>query len=632
VTPDWKSFVVQYGRFARVHELAHVVGQPEAAVLRLRNRGVCSPGTRRRFHELFTLWHGRPPRDDEWPRPRKEAGSGYGWQAPELTLLASLVGRLGPADICRTLTARLRQVTGDPAATRTPASLNVALQRVGLQLSDVVGGLTANQAGRSIGCTSIVYNDIRHGRLKAFRVGRHLVIAHDEFARWKAARVFPPKGYVPLASIKRPLGIKSDKLSEYARAGRIPSAVRCNPYGTRAASTMFGTWWIPRALQRQLLADRRAGRPMPWMGTPDLGNLQKTWQLWQRRVHPPACAMCRTIWGKAGSPSTFEDYVQRYPPLAFGAKRHLTRPWAPGLTIPEVARHAGVSPATVSRAIAVGVLRATRHGRHVWVTRTDATRWKTRSCATGDHAHSWLSLATAVKVYGFRRRELVALIWAGHLSIKLGTAGPQRGLVYVLKQQVRELRERVGWPAADAARRLGGSVARLRTLSRALDWRDPDRFTLDVLTSIRKRLDSEAGSSIAAAARRLGQSVAWVERQIAHGRARVRRTPLTRRRYLSAPMVARLQAAVGQPDAGRPLSAAWLLVSDAALVGGVCANQIQRWSDAGEIATRMKGRFRRYHERSVKARARVYWARENRFKRATPPAWLVAEQKTSEAA
>ena len=102
--------------------------------------------------------------------------------------------------------------------------------------------------------------------MKTWRVGRLHVIPYAEWEAWKAKRVFPPDGYVQLSSIREPLAIKSDKLSEYARMGLIPTAIRCNPYGTKGPSTQFGTWWISKETADQLLADRRAGRQMPWHG------------------------------------------------------------------------------------------------------------------------------------------------------------------------------------------------------------------------------------------------------------------------------------------------------------------------------------------------------------------------------
>ena len=47
-----------------------------------------------------------------------------------------------------------------------------------------------------------------------------------------------------LSTLRQPLGIRSDKLSEFARMGYVPGAVRCNPFGVPGPSTQFGTWYI----------------------------------------------------------------------------------------------------------------------------------------------------------------------------------------------------------------------------------------------------------------------------------------------------------------------------------------------------------------------------------------------------
>jgi hypothetical protein len=619
----WQAFVLEHGWHAHGAHLAAVLEQPLLAIARLRQSASCRRLAKAKtFGDLFALWRGRPPRDEEWPAPRK-IGGGYEWLAPELALLASLVGRLGAAEIAGVLTTRLRRLTGDRRAVRPRNAIWTASQRVGLIATDVAGGLTAHQAGREIGCVSIIYNEIRHGRLKTVRVGRLLVIPRDEWARWKGTRVFPPKGYVQLSRLKRPLGIRSDKLSEWARLGYVPTAIRCNPYGARAASTMFGTWWIDPKIVTKLTADRRAGRAMPWWGQPEPGNLKITWTLLQQRQHPARCATCRAIWGPAGAPRTFDDYMQRYPPLAFGAKRHLTRVWSDGLSVSELARDVNLPSSLVLSAIRTGVLRATRVASRYVITRTDATRWKFRRCPTGRGRHCWMQISAARQTYGFSRAEIAAHIKAGRLTSKIGACGPQRGLRYVLRQQIRELRETSGFPAADAARRLGISVARLKTFARYADWRDPHRYTLDVITTIRKRMESEAGLTIAQAARKLRKSVRWVEREIANGTARVLRTPFkTTRRYISGPMFRRLQAAVTHPTPRLRWSSEWLLVSDAALLAGVCSNTVQRWADLGQVRIRFKARFRRYHRRSVIARARLHWTTERRRGRAPAPAWL----------
>ncbi len=624
---DWQAFVLEHGRGVRSSLLAAAVKQPAAAIDRLRQHAGCTPrsGPPPAFVDLFARWHGRPPRDDEWPAPRK-IGHGYEWLGPELALLARMVGQHDKPTIAQALTARLQRVTGDLNARRGPNHVQIRVGLLGLQMSDVVGGLTVSEAARQIGISSILYNDIRNGKIQTTRVGRFVVIPHDEFARWKAARVFPPAGFVSLSRLKRPLGIRSDKLSEYARAGRIPTAIRCNPYGARAHSTQFGTWYIDQKVFRKVIADRRAGRPMPWFGTADSSNIKVTWALWQQRKHPTRCRSCQVIWGPVGAPTTLEDYLIRYPPLPHGAKRHLTRPYSDGLTLAEVAKYAGVTTQTVQTALRIGTLRGTRVSGRLYITRTDATRWKARNCPTGEAPMSWLSIAWACKIYGFRKRELTRYIRRGRLRVKVGINGPMRGVRYVLKQQVRELREELGFKIADVAARCHISEARVRTMAKALDWRATDRLTLDVVRGIEKRLESEEGYTIREAARALGKSIAWIEHEIVKGTARVRRTPFkTDRRYLSKPMFARLQAAARHPTKLERWSSEWLLVSDAAVLAGVCTTQLIRWSNEGQIKFKVKGRFRRYHRRSVMTRARQYWANEVRFKRKRPPAWLLQE-------
>jgi excisionase family DNA binding protein len=620
----WQQFLLEHGRGVPDPWLATVCDVPVEEIRQFKDKNrIPRRSHLRTYPELFAAFRGRPPADDEWPAPSRRGG-GYAWYAPELKLLATFTGQMAPAEIARALTARLRELTGDPRAARSIDALNVGRQRLGIQSGDLVGGLSVRAAAREIGYSSILYNDIRTGKLQARRIGRYLVIPHEAFAAWKAKRVFPPKGFVQLTTLKRPLGIKSDKLSEWARAGKIPTAIRCNPYGTRAHSTQFGTWFIDRRIVKQLIADRRAGRPMPWHGTGDLGNLQVTWRLWQQRQHPARCESCRTIWGADGPPATFDDYVRRYPPLAHGAKRHLTRVWSDGLTVEEVARHCGVTSSHVASAIQGGALRSHLVGRTRYITRTDATRWKARRCPTGSGTHSWMSIAAAAKYYGFGQQELLGLVQLRLLAHKVGASGAQRNVTYVQKHQMRLLREEIGFSVADVARRYRISEARVRELAERLDWRAGDRLTLDVVTGIGKRLESAEGYTIAQAAEQLGQSVAWVERAIANGVARVSRTPRSTRRYLSAPQFRRLHAAASAPTPEPPklTKGLWLLSSDAALLAGVSAAMIVRWANAGEVKFRMAGAYRRYHRGSVIQRARRYWRQEVRFKRAVPPDWL----------
>lgn len=635
----WQRFVLEHGFRAQAAELAHVLGVPRTDIEALRGCRACRRlGHAKRFAELFTLWHGRAPSDREWPAPRKAGmGGTYEWQPPELAFLATLVGRLAVRDIAAVLTERLRKFTGDARALRKPLSVQLAMNRIGLVSTDVMGGITTREAGREIGSLAIINQAIDRAKqnpksnfaLHGFRVGRLWVIPRDEWERWKSQRVFPPKGCVQLARLKGPLAIRSDKLSEFARMGYIPTAVRCNPYGSKVRSTKYGSWFIDAKVARKLVADRRAGRAMPWHGQVIPENLRATYTLWKARKHPAECATCAQIWGRAGAPASFADYEKRYPPLEHGAKRHLTRVWHEGLSPAEVARLTKRAPARVQRAIANGVLTATRRGRRLYVTRTDATRWKARHCPTGDSDKSWISLSTARAHYHFTFHELRASIANGTLKSTIGTNGPMRGIVYVPRQQCAELRERLGYSEGQAARRAGVSIARLRTLLRGVNWRGTGAIPRDTVNAVIKRLQSQEGYTIAAAAKALRVSEKWIRDQIIQGTVRVARAKWDRRRlYLSEPMFQRLKYAKHHPVKRERFGADWLLLSDAALEAEVTSTQIIRWAEHGELRRRRSRVGWRYHRKAVRSRARAYW-QTIRYRRAQPPQWLIEEQRAA---
>jgi hypothetical protein len=250
--PDqaWHRFVLEHGRHARLRDLAHVLGRSVDEVTRARALGPAAgrarQGGRQRGHdfaELFELWYGRDPDDLDWPAPQlHERRGSYEWQRPEVTLLATLVGQLGPQEIADVLTARLRQITGDLLCRRDRAAVQNQIARLGLQSSDVVGGITAAEAGRELGSAQIVYQALRQGKLVPRRVGRHLVISHEAWAAFKTKVQAPPDGCVQLSTLKGPLGIASDKLSEFARIGYVPQALRVNTFGVHSThTTQFGT-------------------------------------------------------------------------------------------------------------------------------------------------------------------------------------------------------------------------------------------------------------------------------------------------------------------------------------------------------------------------------------------------------
>ena len=620
---DWESFVIENGWRAQAYELAHVVGQPVEAILRLRAKCVLSRLDKpKNFADLFSLWHGRAPDDDDWPVPRKMRANGaYEWLPPEVALLASLVGQISQAAIAEVLTARLRERTGDSEAERTKTAVQVRTNKIGLQITDVVGGLTTAEAAREIGSFAIVNQMIDKGDLPTRRIGRLHLIPYAAWQEWKSKRVFPPDGYVQLSTIRDALGIKSDKLSEYARMGLIPTAIRCNPYGTKGPSTQFGTWWVSKKVADRLLADRRAGLQMPWHGK-YADNLRTTYKLWKKRKHPAECKICTEIWGESGVPENFEDYSARYPVLAHGAKRHLTRPWSPGITLEEVATQAGKTVGYVRQAIDNGVLATADIEGALLVSRTDATRWIARKSPSGESARSWMSLEAACDAYFFTMRELRGLIASGDLKTRKGCSGAAEEEQYVLRHQCGQLREKIGFTEEQAARRLGISATRFRHLVAGVDWRDAEKIPLATVQAVRKRLESRHGYTIEEAAAALGRTEGWVKEQIEKGATRVSRAKWDRRRlYITEPMLQRLRTASEQPVEVMKLGAEWLSLSEAALEAAVSLATLNAWGAKGELAYLEHKGGRHYHREAVRARARKYWEKP-RLHRAIPPAWL----------
>lgn len=628
---DWRDFVLVHGWRADAHGLAAVLGVPVQAIEALRRTGACKKRDRALdFAALFALRHGRPPVEDEWPAPRRAGQGGYEWQPPEVALLASLVGRIGVAEVAQVLTARLRERTGDAGAERSAAAVQTRIHLIGLQAGDVLGGITVKEAGRQAGSSVVVHQAIRKGTLAARKVGRLLVIPHEAWAAWRARHVEPPEGHVRLATLRQPLGIRSDKLSEFARMGHVPGAVRCNPFGVPGPSTQFGTWYVDPQVAARLVADRRAGLPMPWHGKPLLDNLRVTFRLWQQRRHPAGCRTCTDIWGERGPPADFDDYVARYPGLAHGAKRHLTLPWTPGLTVAEVASRAGRDADHVRRAIANGALASTTVDSRLHVTRTDATRWIARKCPGGDGERSWIAVETACRQYLFTQRELRRHIAAGRQQYKIGTDGAMRGIVYVLRQQCAQLRETQGFTEEEAARRVGVGVQRLRVLLDGLTWRAAEGIPLVTVQAAIKRRESQEGYTLEEAADLLGVPPSWVKARKRDGTVRVSQARWDRRRqYLTAPMLERLREALRRPpQRSAPLGADWLRLGEAAREAGVSAATLLRWADEGDVGRRTVPGGSRYHREAVRARARRYWA-QVRFHRAVPPAWLAAEGRQS---
>jgi predicted DNA-binding protein (UPF0251 family) len=355
-------------------------------------------------------------------------------------------------------------------------------------------------------------------------------------------------------------------------------------------------------------------------------NARATYKLWEKRQHPRECVTCSEIWGKRGPPNSFEEYLDRYPGLAHGAKRHLTRVWTPGLTVKEVAQAAGCSTQKVWRAIENGMLSAEKRGRTHYVTRTEATLWRGRKSPTGTGEQSWLSMELAARLYLFTPAELRRLVRTNKIKSKIVSDGPKRGELFLSKNQLARLRAKLGFTEQEAARRVGVTLARFRQLLKGVDWRSSAGIPLDTVNAIIKRLQSRAGYTVKQAAEKLGVDAAWVRQRIADGTIKVSKAKWDQRRiYISEPQFKRLATAKRTaPTKQGKLSANWLRQSDASLEAGVSATMIVRWAEAGEVRRQKAPGGWHYSKRSVRGRARVHWRTQRRH-RAIPPAWLALE-------
>lgn len=633
----WQSFVLVHGRGSLARDLAVVLGRSVEEVEAARRSGPSTGKTSSTrggydFSALFELWHGRPPSDAEWPAPIFHAGRGsYEWQPPELAMLATLVGQIGPMEIAEALTARLRRLTGDATAARDRQAVQNQISRMGLQTSDVLGGITAAEAGREIGSTQIIYQALRNGGLAGRTVGRHLVISHAEWAAFKAKVQAPPAGYVQLSTLRERLSIASDKLSEFARMGYVPGAVRVNTFGVHGMhTTKWGSWWVPQAIADQLLDDRREGRPMPWHGKPLLDNLKQAWKRYTERRHPDSCLTCRQIWGEAGAPKDFDAFMAQYHGLDHGAKRHLTRVWTPGLTIAEVAAQSGKSQTHVRRALANEMLVGEKHDGTTYVSQTSVTIWIARG-ANAEPSTTWINLEAAMSTYFFTREEVKRFIELDQIESKVGMAGAQRGILYLSRQGCSLLRDKLGFTDEQAARRCGCSVDTLRTVLRAMDWRFGTKITLTTLNAVTKRLKSGGrGLSVEEASAELGVGSDWVEARIADGTVTVARAKFGDAIYITPPMLERLRLAVAQPAAPQRLSEDWVRLSRAAAIAGVSIATVIRWAEEGKVRRQQSSTGWRYFEPDMRDQARTYWPTA-RFKRPRLPEWLQAETNAARA-
>lgn len=624
MTQDWRGFVIEYGRRVDADILAAILGQPSVEIDRVRRQAGTKPGPRRPFAELFTLYRGRPPLEEDWPKPRKQA-TGYEWLPPELAELARLVGLLPAADIAKVLTERLRRITGDPTAERAEHTVNVRVHKLGLLQSDVLGGLTILEAAKRAGVTkTLIYQELRRGTLRSFRVGDRHVIPVAVLDAWKGQRLpEPPKGWVKLWDIERSLGLKerSSRLSWYAKNGLVPGALFCAGH----------RWWISPEGARELVRRARAGEPLPWHGKYTHPSVTKrSFDLWQRRRHRD-CAECTAIWQRVGgAPRTFEKFYPRWTRIPESMKRHVTSP--DGLSAARAAEYLGIDKHTICRAIAASELSGRREGPRWVIRRADLDAWVQRPDVLSHHGDQEpLTFKHAAARYQFTEAFLRQLAADGLLVV----APRKDGRPGVRPWQIASLRARLGdLTLSQAAAAAGVSPQTFVRDARARGWRDGQPFTQEWVDRVRARQDAPWQLTLAEAAQRLGRTVAWVRHAIDVGVLKALKGVDRRQRVVGRKLVEQLlRNGIPElpPTRGRGRPVEWLQGFQACELAGVTIATIKRWAAIRAIRSRTwrpsDGPYGvRYHKGSVEKRARHYWLHENKFKRATPPAWLTTKE------
>lgn len=626
-TLSWQRFVLTDGCRAFQRDLSIVLGVPEDEIRRFRHGQGATASSRARpaFEDVFEAWHGRSPRDEEWPVPRVRVNGHYEWLGNEVSLLLSMVGSFGVDDISEMLTTRLRNLTGDPAASRTVHSVQNQINKHGMTLGDVSGGVTVHDAGLQVGSESTVRSLIQTGALPTFRAGRRLVIPHAAWKRFLENRGTIPDDHVRLADLRAPLGVRSNKLSEFARLNLIPGALRIRADGVGMPNTRHGTWFVPRDLADRLVADRRAGLPMPWHGAALPDNLKSTWHKWQARKHSASCSRCGEIWGEYGAPATLEAFCRRYPLLGPDEKRHLTKIEYDGMTIARVADVAGLSRSSVERAIQDGYLAAVTVPGGKRVTREQFDAWRSGR-GRRSRSEEWMTREDAMRVFAFSEKEMA--LWIA--AMRISTSFTDRRTL-VSKADCHDVRRETGYSFDEALACLCARGSALMREIKALHLDPEQPIPAEVIENIRatRRKTSVASYySFGEAALALGVDVAWVEARRDDGTIVVRKSPAAGGdTVITGRMLARMRRVLDGIDTRKvvPLSRpGWSRLAAAAMLAGVSIGTIQNWNKDGRLVFEDRPMGRYYEDQSVKAVARKYWASARHVRR-QPPGWLVAE-------
>lgn len=267
-----------------------------------------------------------------------------------------------------------------------------------------------------------------------------------------ASLTVPPAGYVPLSDLARALGQRVDALSRLARISMVPDALRVD----RQEGKRSVAWYLPGRTADGLIAQHRAGQPMPWQGKPLVDELAGKYRLWCVRRHPSACLKCHRIWGHGEPPASFEAYVARYTRLSLGDKAHLTQLWAKLRPLSEAIEHLVrlCGHDRVVEALENGVLRTLERDGRAWMDSRVIDEWSAAGYPQALPAAQqvWVLTSTAAASCSVDLEQLLWLIERDEVRARMGSGPVSKGRLFVDQLEVDAVIARRGRAAGAPAR------------------------------------------------------------------------------------------------------------------------------------------------------------------------------------
>ena len=273
-----RAFIRRYGPFARDADLRRLLKLSETGVSRARRafKGRRRMDTRAmRYPALFEAYHGRPPRRSELPPPQYfRVRDSYAWSDEEEAVLLEWHGLVPREELARKVTVKMREVTRDPAACRTPEAVQAHAGQMGLDGRYLHGkqGIISTAAARASGIPfSLIYDAIEAQELTTFGEGKYRYITWSSWLPWrnnflrrrerriKAVAALPEKT-ISTREARQRLGIGESHLGRYL-AGKILRAWK------------IGVWYISARSVEEVRQLRARGQLS--LDTPEFKKLRR---------------------------------------------------------------------------------------------------------------------------------------------------------------------------------------------------------------------------------------------------------------------------------------------------------------------------------------------------------------------